>query len=790
MSNWFRSVFGNDNERELRRYGRLVKRIHTHWQTASERDDESLRDMTAQFRERLRAGEPLDNLLPEAFACAGEAAWRALNMRHYDVQLMGGIALHEGKITEMKTGEGKTFAAVLPVYLNAIAGDSVHVITANEYLAKRDSETMKPVFDRLGLTVGCNLNGMSLAHKRDVYARDVIYGTGSEFGFDYLRDHMALFPDRRVQRAPNYALIDEVDSILIDEARTPLIISGRGIRSTDLYYKADRLASVLKEGEDFTVDARTRAILLAEGSVHKIERLFGIDNLFAEEHLTINHHMNQAIRARYVMKRDVDYIVQEQEIVIVDEYTGRLMIGRRYSDGLHQAIEAKEGCLVKDESVTKATITYQNYFRVYRKLAGMTGTAITEEDEFRHIYGLRVMQIPTNRPTIRRDEDDVVFKTAAGKFRAIVDEIVRCHATGQPVLVGTISIEHSDRLSALLKEAGVEHRVLHAKHHEEEAAIIGKAGQRNAVTIATNMAGRGTDIVLGEGVAELGGLYVIGTERHESRRIDNQLRGRSGRQGDPGVSRFYLSMEDELMRRFGSDKIAARLEKLGFDEETALEGELMSRGIESAQRIVEASNFDTLMSVMRYDDVIHLQRERIYRDRREVLDASDTRGIVLGMIRSVARRAVVKFCPEDEVPEDWSLTELAAHIRTHALNGELAAEELWGMERETLVDHLAETVTRQYAERERQIGEPAQRSLERFLLLQTVDSHWIDHLDAMDQLRQGIHLRLYAGTDPLREYETEGHAMFLDMVARIEDETVYRIMKVKIDPRVTAEAAI
>lgn len=790
MSNWFRTVFGNDNDRELRRYARIVKRIHAFRESLAELDEEALRAMTEQFRSRHLAGEPLDDLLPEAYACAGEAAWRALGMRHYDVQLMGGIALHEGKIAEMKTGEGKTFVSVLPVYLNALTGNGVHVVTANEYLAQRDSAAMKPVFDRLGLTVGCNLNGLPLARKQDVYACDVLYGTASEFGFDYLRDHMAIIADKRVQRTPYYALIDEVDSILIDEARTPLIISGRGQRPTDLYQKANRLASAMTEGEDFTVDARTRAIVLTEACIRKVETAFAIDNLFDEAHLAVNHHMNQAIRARFVLKRDVDYIVQDREIVIIDEYTGRLMLGRRYSDGLHQAIEAKEGLLVQDESVTQATITYQNYFRVYRKLAGMTGTATTEEDEFKHIYGMHVVQIPTNRPTIRKDEDDVVFKTAAGKYRAIVDEIVRCHKTGQPVLVGTITIEHSERLSAMLKEAGVAHQVLHAKHHEEEAAIVGKAGQRGAVTIATNMAGRGTDIVLGEGVAELGGLYVIGTERHESRRIDNQLRGRSGRQGDPGASRFYLSMEDELMRRFGSDKIAARLEKLGFDEETALEGELMSRGIASAQRIVEGANFDTLLSVMRYDDVIHLQRERIYRDRREVLESNDSRGFVLGMIRSVVRRAVNKFCPDAEVPEDWSLAELAAFIRTHALNGELAAEELWGMEREALADHLADLIARQYAERERQIGAPAHRALERFLLLQTVDSQWIDHLDAMDQLRQGIHLRVYAGNDPLREYESEGHAMFLDMVARIEDEAIRRIMKVRIDAGLAAGAAV
>ncbi|MBO9610305.1 MAG: preprotein translocase subunit SecA [Paenibacillaceae bacterium] len=781
MSNWFRTVFGSDNDRELGRYARIVKQIHAFRQPMAELDDEALRAATVRLRARQQAGEPLDELLPEAFACAGEAAWRALGMRHYDVQLMGGIALHEGKIAEMKTGEGKTFVSVLPVYLHALSGNGVHVVTANEYLAQRDSGTLQPVFDRLGLTVGCNRNGLPLADKQDVYARDVVYGTASEFGFDYLRDHMALFADKRVQRAHHYALIDEVDSILIDEARTPLIISGRGQRSTDLYRKANRLASTLAEGEDFAVDARTRAIVLTEACVRKVETSFAIDNLFAEAHLAVNHHINQAIRARFVLKRDVDYIVQEQEIVIIDEYTGRLMIGRRYSDGLHQAIEAKEGLLVQDESVTQATITYQNYFRVYRKLAGMTGTATTEEDEFKHIYGLRVVQIPTNRPTIRKDEDDVVFKTAAGKYRAIVDDIVRCHTTGQPALVGTITIEHSERLSAMLQAAGVPHLVLHAKYHEEEAAIVGKAGQRGAVTIATNMAGRGTDIVLGEGVAELGGLYVIGTERHESRRIDNQLRGRSGRQGDPGASRFYLSMEDELMRRFGSEQMAARLEKLGFDEETALEGELMSRGIASAQRIVEGANYDTLLSVMRYDNVIHLQRERIYRDRREVLESSDTRSIVLAMIRSVALRAVDKFCPEAEVPEQWSLAELAAHIRTEALNGELAAETLWGMERQALADHLTEAVARQYTERERQIGTPAQRALERFLLLQTVDSHWIDHLDAMDQLRQGIHLRVYAGNDPLREYESEGHEMFLDMVARIEDETVRRLMKVRID---------
>jgi len=561
-----KKIFGDPNERELKRYSRVVEQINALEPQMTAMSDAQLRAKTDEFRLRLEKGDTLDDLLPEAFAVVREAAKRTLNMRHFDVQLIGGMVLHEGRIAEMKTGEGKTLVATLPVYLNALTGKGVHVVTVNDYLAQRDSTMMGKVYEFLGLTVGCNLHGLSHEEKQRVYNCDITYGTNNEFGFDYLRDNMVLYKEQIVQRELHYAIIDEVDSILIDEARTPLIISGQAQKSTELYYAADRFASRLKEGEDYTIDHKTRSITLTEQGVAKAEQAFGIDNLFSLDHVVLNHHITQALRARYIMRRDVDYVVQDGEVVIVDEFTGRLMAGRRYSDGLHQAIEAKEGLKVQSESMTLATITFQNYFRMYRKLAGMTGTAKTEEEEFKKIYGLDVVVVPTHRPMIRVDMPDVVFKTAKAKYRAVVEEIVRRHSNGQPVLVGTTSIENSELLSEMLKKRGIPHKVLNAKHHAEEAEIVARAGQRGAVTIATNMAGRGTDIMLGEGVAELGGLHIIGTERHEARRIDNQLRGRSGRQGDPGSSQFFLSLEDELMIRFGAANLMGMMERLGFDE--------------------------------------------------------------------------------------------------------------------------------------------------------------------------------------------------------------------------------
>ncbi|MEK0313785.1 preprotein translocase subunit SecA [Cohnella sp. 56] len=785
-----KKIFGDANEREVKRLSKTVDEINELESSVKGLSDEQLRAKTEEFRNRLnKENFELDDLLPEAFAVVREAAVRVLGQRHYDVQLMGGMVLHSGKIAEMKTGEGKTLVGTLAVYLNALAGKGVHVVTVNDYLAQRDSQLMGQVYNFLGMTVGCNLHGLSHEEKQAAYACDITYGTNNEFGFDYLRDNMVLYQEQMVQRPLYYAIIDEVDSILIDEARTPLIISGQAQKSTQLYYQADRVASRLKDTEDFTIDVKMRSIALTEAGVTKVEQAFDIDNLFAHEHVLINHHVNQALRARFIMKRDVDYVVQEEEVVIVDEFTGRLMAGRRYSDGLHQAIEAKEGLNVQNESMTLATITFQNYFRMYRKLAGMTGTAKTEEEEFKRIYGLEVVQIPTNRQNIRKDIPDVVYKTENSKFRAVVEEIVKRHQTGQPVLVGTVSIENSERVSEMLKKKGIKHQVLNAKYHAEEAEIISSAGQRGTVTIATNMAGRGTDILLGEGVPDLGGLHIIGTERHESRRIDNQLRGRAGRQGDPGSSQFYLSMEDELMRRFGADNIMGMMERLGFDEESPIESRLITRAIESAQKRVEGSNFDARRVVLQYDDVINLQREKIYGDRRQILSAEKIRDVVMPMIKSVVERAVDKHCPGDDVPEDWDLEGLAGYAHANFLpEDRVNKDDLWGKEKEEIVDLLMERIEQLYNEREQMIGEETMREFEKVVVLRAVDSKWMDHIDAMDQLRQGIHLRAYGGNDPLREYQFEGHNMFLSMIERIEEEVTLYIMKAQVESNVKREA--
>jgi len=630
-----KKLFGDPNERELKRMFRIVERINALEPEFEALADDDLRAKTAEFRQRLANGAALDNLLPEAFAAVREAAKRTIGLRHFDVQLVGGITLHEGRIAEMKTGEGKTLVAPLPAYLNALEGKGVHVVTVNEYLATTQGELMGRIYNFLGMTVGINKVGMSPEEKRAAYNCDITYGTNNEFGFDYLRDNMVLYKEHMVQRPLHYAIIDEVDSILIDEARTPLIISGQAVKSTELYYSADRFVKKLVAEEDYTVDLKLRNVTLTEAGVAKAERAFGIDNLFDIGNVILNHHITQALKANYIMKRDVDYVVQEGEVIIVDEFTGRLMPGRRYSDGLHQAIEAKEGLKVQNESMTLATITFQNFFRMYRKLAGMTGTAKTEEEEFKNIYGLDVIVIPTNKPMIRVDMPDVVFKTEAMKYKMVAEEIARRHAKGQPVLVGTTSIENSERLSDILKRKGIPHKVLNAKHHAQEAEIVAKAGQRGAVTIATNMAGRGTDIVLGEGVAELGGLHIIGTERHESRRIDNQLRGRAGRQGDPGSSQFFLSLEDDLMRRFGSDNIKAMMDRLGLEDDQPIESRMITRAIESAQKRVEGHNFDIRKVVLQYDDVMNHQRQIIYAQRREVLEQERIRDIAIGMLLPV-----------------------------------------------------------------------------------------------------------------------------------------------------------
>ena len=780
-----KKLFGDANEREIKRCLRVVERINALEPDFEKLSDEQLRGKTNEFRERLSRGETLDDLLPEAFAAVREASKRTLGMRHFDVQLIGGMVLHEGKISEMKTGEGKTLVATLAAYLNALEGKGVHVVTVNDYLAQRDSTMMGKIYTFLGLTVGCNLHGLSHAQKQEAYNADITYGTNNEFGFDYLRDNMVLYKEQMVQRPLHYAIIDEVDSILIDEARTPLIISGQAAKSTEMYYAADRFVRKLKEDEDYTIDLKMRSVTLTEAGVEKAEREFRIENLFDHANVLINHHIQQALKAHAIMKRDVDYVVQDGEVIIVDEFTGRLMAGRRYSDGLHQAIEAKEQLQVQNESMTLATITFQNYFRMYRKLAGMTGTAKTEEEEFKKIYGLEVVQVPTNKPMIRVDMPDVVYKTANAKYKAVVEEIVRRHQKRQPVLVGTVSIENSEKLSEMLKRRGIPHKVLNAKYHAEEAEIIARAGQPGAVTIATNMAGRGTDILLGEGVPELGGLHIIGTERHEARRIDNQLRGRAGRQGDPGSSQFYLALDDDLMRRFGSENIMGMMDRLGFSEDEPIESKLVTRAIESAQKRVEGSNFDARRIVLQYDDVMNQQREIIYKQRREILFADNIRDHVFDMIKPVVERIVEAHCADEDIPEEWNLDAIVDYAHaTFLKEGTIRREDLEGREKASIVGFLMEEVRKLYDEREQQIGEETMREFEKVVVLRAVDSKWMDHIDAMDQLRQGIHLRAYGGTDPLREYQFEGFEMFREMVENIQEEVTKYIMKAHVESNV------
>jgi preprotein translocase subunit SecA len=786
-----KKIFGDSNERELKRMWKAVEYINSLEPSIEVLSDEDLRGKTVEFRERLEKGEDLDDLLPEAFAVVREASKRVLGKRHYDVQLIGGMTLHEGRIAEMRTGEGKTLVGTLPVYLNALAGNGVHVVTVNDYLAQRDSGEMGKIYEFLGMTVGVNLPNLDPESKRQAYACDVTYGTNNEFGFDYLRDNMVLYKEQMTQRPLSYAVIDEVDSILVDEARTPLIISGQAAKSTDMYFAADRFVSKLQEEEDYTIDVKLKSVVLTEAGVQKAERAFGIENLFDHDNVTINHHITQALKAHAIMKLDVDYVVQDGEIVIVDEFTGRLMVGRRYSEGLHQAIEAKEHLEVQNESMTLATITLQNYFRMYRKLSGMTGTAKTEEEELKKIYGLDVIVVPTNRPMIRKDIPDVVYKSVASKFRAVVNEIVERHQQGQPVLVGTVSIENSERLSDLLKRKGVKHQVLNAKFHAEEAEIVSRAGQRGAVTIATNMAGRGTDIVLGEGVHDLGGLHIIGTERHESRRIDNQLRGRAGRQGDPGSSQFYLSLEDELMRRFGAENIMGMMDRLGFEEDQPIESKLISRAIESAQKRVEGNNFDVRKIVLQYDDVMNQQREIIYKQRREIIESENIKDIVHGMIMPVIERIVEAHCPDELVPEEWDLQAVVDYANgTFLHEGQLTKDDLWGKEKEEIIEFIQDMVRRLYDEREEQIGEPFMREFEKVVVLRAVDSKWMDHIDAMDQLRTGIHLRAYGGTDPLREYQFEGYEMFQEMIQSIQEEVATYVMKAHVETNLVREAVV
>jgi preprotein translocase subunit SecA len=777
-----KKIFGDINERDIKKMLKTVDCINALEPSMVALSNEELRSKKDEYKTRLSQGETLDDLLPEAFATVREAAKRTLGMRHFDVQLIGGIVLHEGRIAEMKTGEGKTLVATLPIYLNALAGRGVHLVTTNDYLASVGSEITGEVYRFLGMTVGVNLSQMAPEQKREAYACDITYGTNNEYGFDYLRDNMVTYQEQMVQRPLYYAIIDEVDSILVDEARTPLIISGKSEKSTEIYNEAQRLVSKLKAEEDYAVDIKMKSVNLTESGVTKVEHGFRIDNLFDHPHITLNHHIMQALKANAIMKKDVDYIVQADEIIIVDEFTGRLMSGRRYSDGLHQAIEAKENVSLQNESMTLATVTFQNYFRMYQKLAGMTGTAKTEEEEFKKIYGLDVVVVPTNRPMIRVDQIDILYKTETEKLFAVVAEIEKRHATQQPVLVGTVSIENSEVLSEMLRKKNIQHEVLNAKQHAQEAEIIALAGQANAVTIATNMAGRGTDILLGGGVDVLGGLHIIGTERHESRRIDNQLRGRSGRQGNPGSSQFYISLEDELIRRFGGDNIGGVLERLGGEDMQPIESRFFGKVVESAQKRVEGGNFDQRKNVLQYDDVMNQQRHIMYNQRKEVLLSENIRGIVLGMVDAVIERIVNTYCADDQVPEDWDIQAVADAANASFLpDGMLDIAKITHKEKSEIVKELQSLVLRLYAARDQQIDEEKMREFEKVIVLRSVDRKWMEHIDAMEQLRQGIHLRSFGGTDPLRDYQFEGFEMFSEMINTIQDEVATNITKAEIE---------
>ena len=849
-------ILGNYSDRELKRIRPIVEEIENLEEKTQAMSDDELKAMTPQFKKRLSEGETLDDILPEAFAVVREASKRVLGMRHFKVQLIGGIVLHQGRIAEMKTGEGKTLVATLPVYLNALEGKGVHVVTVNDYLAKRDSEWMGKVYNFLGLEVGLIVHGLDNAERRKAYACDITYGTNNEFGFDYLRDNMVIYKKDMVQRELNYAIVDEVDSILVDEARTPLIISGAGDKSTELYTLADTFARrlrvmVFKETDDkqhmddvdadYIVDEKANTATLTADGIKRAEEFFAIENLSDSDNMTISHHINQALRAHGLMHKDRDYVVQDGEIIIVDEFTGRMMYGRRYSNGLHQAIEAKEGVKVERESKTLATITFQNYFRMFKKLAGMTGTAQTEEQEFQNTYQLDVVVIPTNVPVARVDYPDSVYKNEVGKFNSVINDVVECTKKGQPVLIGTISIEKSELLSIMLKKRGIPHQVLNAKHHDKEAEIIAQAGKVGAVTIATNMAGRGTDIVLGgnpeymakqemrkkgyneelineatgfnetddeeilesretfrklndefkkitsserEKVIEAGGLYIIGTERHESRRIDNQLRGRAGRQGDPGASRFYISLEDDLMRLFGSDRLTKVVETLGLEDDQAIENKMLSNAIENAQKRVEGKNLSIRKSVLQYDDVMNKQREVIYGQRKEVLDGKNIKDSFMKMIQDVADRMVTLYCSESPYPDFWDWKGLKAYAEMPYLyEGALdfKKEDMESMTKESLKEKILKIMIKKYEEKEGDLGPELMRELERVILLRVVDQKWMDHIDAMDQLQHGIRLRAFGQKDPVIEYKFEGFDMFEEMVRNIQEDVVKAILNTRID---------
>lgn len=851
-----KKLFGTTSEKELKAISPIVNKSEALEPEYAALTDEQLQAKTPEFKQRYQNGENLDALLPEAFAACREAAWRVLGMKPYRVQLIGGIILHQGRIAEMKTGEGKTLVATLPAYLNALTGEGVHIVTVNDYLAKRDSEWMGKVYRFMGLSVGLVIHGVQGPDKHRAYEADITYGTNNEFGFDYLRDNMAIYKQEMVQRGHSFAIVDEVDSILIDEARTPLIISGQGDESTQLYTIVDNFVSRLtcrtvasvdeKEEEDpnetadYIVDEKARTVTLTANGIRKAEQAFHLENLADPENTTLSHHINQAIRARGLMKRDIDYVVKDGEVIIVDEFTGRLMFGRRYSEGLHQAIEAKEHVTVARESKTLATITFQNYFRLYDKLSGMTGTAMTEEDEFNGTYSLDVVEIPTNKPLARVDHHDVVYKNEAGKYRAIIQQIEECHAKGQPVLVGTISIEKSELLSGMLKKKGIQHNVLNAKNHEKEAEIVAQAGKYGAVTVATNMAGRGTDIMLGgnaeflakndlrkaglsdeliaeaTGFAETeneeilnarklfseaeakykaaikpeadkvraaGGLFILGTERHESRRIDNQLRGRAGRQGDPGETRFYLSLEDDIMRLFGSERVMGMMEKLGVDEDTPIEQKMLTNAIESAQKQVESKNFQQRKNVLEYDDVMNTQREVIYKQRRQVLDGEDMKASVENMIRTTIQNTIHGRMSEQKHMDAESFREAMAPFRGVFLTSEelkLTDEELQKYTAEELCEMVETRAFDIYQKKEQALGAPLMRELERVMMLRVVDEYWMEHLDNMTELRQGIGLRAYGQNDPVVEYKREGYAMFEEMIAAIQEETVRRVFIVRV----------
>ena len=780
LLSFLQRLLGNNNAKEIKKMRAIADHINEIEPNYVKLSDANLVAKTDEFKRRLQKGETLDDILPEAFAVVREASKRVLGMRHFDVQLIGGICLHRGNIAEMRTGEGKTLVATLPVYLNALTGDGVHVVTVNDYLATRDSEQMGRLYNFLGLSTGLIVANLDYNQRKEAYACDITYGTNNEFGFDYLRDNMVSDVSQMVQRPLNYAIVDEVDSILIDEARTPLIISGPGQRSTDNYYKLAKIVPHLVKDEDYTIDEKQKTIAPTDSGIAKVEKMLGVENLYDSENIELNHLLGASLRAYAMMHRDTDYVVKDGEVVIVDEFTGRLMFGRRYSDGLHQAIEAKEGLKVERESQTLASVTFQNYFRMYKKLAGMTGTAKTEEKEFIDIYGLEVLPIPPNKPLARIDLPDQIFKTKAAKYRAVVRNAVERHQTGQPILIGTTSITQSEELSDMLLRAGVPHKVLNAKHHEKEAEIVADAGQMGMVTIATNMAGRGTDITLGEGVPELGGLAILGTERHESRRIDNQLRGRAGRQGDPGSSQFFLSLEDDLMRIFGADNITGIMDKLGMEEDEPIEHSLITKSIERAQKKVEDHNYNIRKYVLEYDDVMNQQREVLYEQRRRILRNESLRDTINEMIDKLVTESVDAYADEKLYPEEWDYEGLYKHLSQYFLTEEImSSQDMEEYSRQELLERLLEIAHAEYQDRVDMLGDAMFGQLEKAIMLRVVDNKWMEHLDNMDMLREGIGLRAYGQKNPLVEYKFEAFDMFQNMIAAIQDETIMALYKIR-----------